>query len=218
MEEIIINYEPIYSLGYIICSVPDDVYTPILQEVQELKDTKFTNAIPYNQNLAGAIENEFTLSKCSTGLNKFFKHVVPEYWKLLGNNSESEAIYEIDTQNNNPDIWVNFQKKYEFNLLHHHAGTLSFVLYMSIPYELENEANQPHIKNAKSKTLPSFQFIYPQLPGQNNNQVNMHILQIDKSWEKKMIIFPAWLQHQVTPFYTSNNYRISVSGNLVPKK
>ena len=37
---------------------------------------------------------------------------------------------------------------------------------------------------------------------------------IDKSWEGVMILFPADTAHQVYPFYTSDDYRISISGNL----
>ena len=39
-------------------------------------------------------------------------------------------------------------------------------------------------------------------------------LSVDKSFENKMIIFPAELHHLVYPFYTSDDYRITVSGNI----
>ena len=32
--------------------------------------------------------------------------------------------------------------------------------------------------------------------------------------ERVMLVFPAALQHAVYPFYTSDDYRISVSGNV----
>jgi len=217
MEDITINYEPLYTLGYVICNVPSDILTSINQEVQGLIKTNFIDALPYNQNLAGAIENEFLLLNCKDILNKFFNLVIPEYWKLQGNNKESNITYNIcNTKANSPDIWVNFQKKYEFNPLHDHGGKLSFVLYLSIPYDLEIEASLPHVKNSMMQSLPSFQFAYPQVPGQTGSPINLHILHIDKSWEGKMIIFPSWLQHMVTPFYTSDDFRISVSGNLNP--
>ena len=217
MEEININYQPLYSLGYVTCNVPSDVLTSITQEVQGLIKTNFINALPYNQYLAGAIENEFHLLNSKNILNKFFKLVIPEYWKFQGNNEESKTTYNISCHVNNlPDIWVNFQKKYEFNPLHNHTGKLSFVLYLNIPYNIEIEASLPHVKDSSLKMLPSFQFVYPRVPGQAGPSVNTHIIRVDKSWEGKMIIFPAWLQHMVTPFYTSDEYRISVSGNLIP--
>ena len=40
-------------------------------------------------------------------------------------------------------------------------------------------------------------------------------LQVDKSYEGKIIIFPANLTHGVLPFYTSDDYRITISGNVI---
>ena len=37
----------------------------------------------------------------------------------------------------------------------------------------------------------------------------------DKSMENFIMMFPAKLNHSVSPFYTSNEFRISVSGNFV---
>ena len=38
---------------------------------------------------------------------------------------------------------------------------------------------------------------------------------MDKSYIGKCMIFPAVLKHMVYPFFTSDDYRITVSGNLV---
>jgi hypothetical protein len=40
-------------------------------------------------------------------------------------------------------------------------------------------------------------------------------IEVDKSWEGTMIMFPSSLHHMVHPFYTSDEYRISISGNLI---
>ena len=40
---------------------------------------------------------------------------------------------------------------------------------------------------------------------------------IDKTWEGTIVMFPSWLNHSVYPFYTSDDYRISISGNIVVK-
>ena len=39
-------------------------------------------------------------------------------------------------------------------------------------------------------------------------------LDVDKSFEGQMVMFPSKLQHLVYPFYTSDDYRITVSGNI----
>ena len=37
------------------------------------------------------------------------------------------------------DLWVNYQKKYEFNPPHSHSGVASFVIFIHIPYDLSEE-------------------------------------------------------------------------------
>ena len=39
-------------------------------------------------------------------------------------------------------------------------------------------------------------------------------IELDRNSAGKMVIFPATLKHSVYPFYTSDDYRISVSGNF----
>ena len=44
---------------------------------------------------------------------------------------------------------------------------------------------------------------------------------VDKTYEGTIVMFPSEMLHAVYPFYTSDDYRISVSGNLricPPKK
>jgi hypothetical protein len=55
-----------------------------------------------------------------------------------------------------------------------------------------------------------FQFHYTDILG----NITGAVLPIDKKWEGQMLLFPALLNHSVFPFYSSNDYRISVSGNL----
>ena len=226
MTEITIDYTPIQTLGYVVCNVPEDVMSIIRDEITEMIKNNFDTSEPYNTKLAGSIEKEFGLKKSVDKLNLYFKKVIPEYWRLCGHYSEADNLYQLReriTHNNikNNDLWVNLQKKYETNPIHNHSGTLSFVLYVNIPYELETERQQPHTVNSNTKYVPSFRFVYPRLyPGilcsdANQSPVESHIIEIDKTWENKMIIFPSWLQHTVSAFYTSDEYRISVSGNLV---
>ena len=220
MADITIKYNPIQTIGYVSCNVPDDVLSVIKQEVQEIIDSNFKTAIPFNNKLAGNIEHEFNLSKCLLILNKFFKNIIPEYWKLQGDLEQSKLTYYIKSYSSQilPDIWVNIQKKYEINPVHSHDGILSFVLYLKIPYDIKEERSLPHIKNSSYQAGPSFSFFYPALPqiGKEFSPVGVYDIPVDKNWEGTMIIFPAWMQHMVTPFYTSDDFRISVSGNLVP--
>jgi hypothetical protein len=39
-------------------------------------------------------------------------------------------------------------------------------------------------------------------------------LPVDETWEGKFAVFPAELHHQVYPFYSTDEVRISLSGNF----
>ena len=64
------------------------------------------------------------------------------------------------------------------------------------------------------KTFIFEDFVYTDIWG----RISSHSLNLDKSCEGKIAIFPSVLNHIVYPFHTSDNYRISVSGNLVRSK
>jgi hypothetical protein len=101
--------------------------------------------------------------------------------------------------------WMNLQKKHEFIPNHVHDGVLSYSCWVNVPYDLDEE-----LKNNERLNYASlFQFSYSNILGIYSNKT----LPIDKTWEGKIIIFPAGLTHCVYPFYTSDDYRVSVSGN-----
>ena len=47
-----------------------------------------------------------------------------------------------------------------------------------------------------------------------NGEIITHRLNIDKTWEGKIVMFPSYLMHTVYPFFTSDEYRISIAGNI----
>ena len=108
------------------------------------------------------------------------------------------------------DLWVNYQKKYEFNPPHSHSGVASFVIFINIPYDLSEEEKVFHgdgvVKTSK------FEFLSPS----NNHRggVALDTLDVDKSFEGKVMFFRSDQMHTVYPFYTTDDYRITVSGNL----
>lgn len=104
-------------------------------------------------------------------------------------------------------FWVNFQKKHEFNPLHDHSGLFSFVIWMKIPYNWEDEKELPWVKGSRSEqTVGNFVLV-------DRNLYN-HVFLMNKDIEAHCVFFPSNLFHMVYPFYTSDEDRISVSGNI----
>lgn len=234
-EDISVSFNELYKLGYISCLVPPSVTQCIEVEVQRMLATNFRDCISYNSNLAGSIRHEYILTESVDYLDQFLKVVAPRYWDYWDNpNAQKEHRLSISKQISEEygypikDLWVNFQKKHEINPLHHHGGDLSFVIWHKIPYEEKTAIADiarksgripPQIASSREERPPgsgrragNFMFNYP-----NHNArggVAQHVITVDKSRENTMIIFDASMQHAVYPFYTSDEYRISVSGNL----
>ena len=72
----------------------------------------------------------------------------------------------------------------------------------------DEKARLPHIRNEDFKGM--FAFFYSE-PG---GKIFQEAIPVDKKWEGKICLFPASLDHCVYPFYTSDEYRVSISGNL----
>jgi hypothetical protein len=100
-------------------------------------------------------------------------------------------------------------KKYEFNPIHTHSGIFSFIIFLQIPYDLSKEDKVfPSVNNHKLTSRLVFL-----VDDKYNRNTNLS-LDVDKSFENTMLIFPAKTPHLVYPFYTSKNERITVSGNI----
>ena len=64
---------------------------------------------------------------------------------------------------------------------------LSFVLWIQIPYDLEDELSLPNCVNSNTPSNSLFQFTYTNLYGDVvSNQLN-----IDKSYEGSIVMFPS---------------------------
>ena len=191
---------------YLISTVPQDI-TDKLNEV-----IKGKNLQPANMDLAGNIKNEFLIPEGK-------EHVYPLIFALIDKHKEQYPQHfkkitgytgkkEISLQLHS--LWVNFQKKYEFNPIHVHEGLFSFVFWHKIPYKIENEiARYP---NMKPDQVKAGHFAFLQIG--EMGRIQSIDLPVDNSWEGKCALFPAKLNHLVYPFYTSDDYRISISGNL----
>ena len=106
--------------------------------------------------------------------------------------------------------WVNFQKKYEFNPVHNHGGLLSFVIWINVPYDMEEERKLSPGAKSNFDTAGTFSFLYNDTVG----GIKSCVIPVDKNTENNIAIFPSSFQHMVYPFFSSDGYRISVSGNF----
>jgi hypothetical protein len=206
------NWQNFNNLGFVWAQLTPEQLEPIWQEIREVR-TDFDKAIPVNQYLVANTEHAYELIKCHGHVEKLIHPLIAGYDEQYGNYTRRNKTHKLPEDNINlllDKLWVNFQKKGDFNPTHNHGGAMSFVIWMDTPYSIEDEIKHETLKNAKSKVAGHFCFHYTNTLG----GIETHPIPVDRSFNGRIALFPAKMNHQVYPFYTSNDYRISVSGNF----
>ena len=167
----------------------------------------------WSDHLAGNIDGSFKLEdKNDWFFNNTLKPLINSYENTFKNQWGASICSDDDTvlQYVMRPWWVNYQKKYEFNPGHNHDGVYSFVIWLKIPYEWED---QNKYNTSRSKIKGSFNFKYTNLLG----EIGYAEYKLGKKYEGTMLFFSSKLQHEVHPFYNCEEDRISVSGNILIK-
>jgi len=192
--------------GLLQFAVPADLFKNLSDKCKNIQNSDFNEEqLSANKMLAGQIEKEIKLHpdiRCRSFLDNLAKTYY-EYFEI-----QSINLPKLE------HCWINFQKKFEYNPIHAHYGSLSFVIWVKIPYSLEDEDKLAHSKNSNTKENGRFYILY------NSNfdgKISKFRIDLDKSYEGRGIIFPAHANHLVYPFFTSDEFRISISGNFVNK-
>jgi len=201
-----IEHRSFPNLGYIFADVPKVILDTLTKETDAIQ-ADFSEGKPYNANLVGNIEHEYQLFKSRAPVEQWLAEVSKEYFK----HNTHLGIHNPRTFHLH-SMWANFQKKHEYNPLHNHFGALSFVIWLKVPFNIEDEFAQESQKNAILKTAGCFELAYTDALG----SVSLELFKVDRTFEGKMLLFPSQIKHAVHPFVTSDEYRISVSGNLIP--
>ena len=202
------------NVGLTNGNIPPDIYQVLNQEIVDIHMASETGSLDkngimqMNRSLAGQITKEYQITKSLPLLNPFLEEMGRAYQKYWN-------YYPKENPNNNnltvESVWVNMQKKLEVNPLHNHDGTLSFVAWLYVPFKLEDERNMENCKNSRTVELAStFQFVYTTVLGKIVNSPMF----VESGWEGRIVMFPSQLLHIVYPFQTSDDYRISIAGNL----
>ena len=198
------------NTGFIEAKLTEEQLAPIKFEINNIQSNfKNPNNIEHNNSLAGNIEREFKLIDSKNHLQNILLPLVKQfgddfnYFKEFSHLTLDKPII-LDT------AWVNFQQKTEFNPWHAHHGILSFVIWINVPYDYTDELKYAPGSRSNTPLAGTFEFSYVTSLG----RIKTLGIPVDKSMEGNLVLFPAQLLHTVYPFYTSDGYRISVSGNF----
>tara|TARA_Y100000004_G_C8769176_1_gene349924 strand:+ start:63 stop:653 length:591 start_codon:yes stop_codon:yes gene_type:complete len=187
------------NLRVLKAKLPDDLYSKILDECLHCEENnkKFktglsADGIPAHYLLKNTKYDFFNFLR--TLINKWFEahpYYIKNHYTILN----KDCYFYID------EPWINIQQKNEFLPIHKHDGILSYSMWIKIP-NIENK-----------EKFYSFQFVYSSVVGMTYD----YDLQLSKKDEGTIFLFPSMLNHIVSPFHSSNEKRISISGNIKMK-
>jgi hypothetical protein len=161
-----------------------------------------------NSLLVGNIINEYDLTS-------FIPRIEKELIGDINKNPELQDIIKMKSPLKNyslkiEEMWINFQKKYEFNPLHNHAGLFSFIIFIHIPIDSKKELEISPGRLSKSNLAGCLQFVYYDSMG---NMV-LHKVAPEQQTINTLLLFPAELHHIVYPFFSTDDARVTVAGNI----
>jgi hypothetical protein len=184
--------------------IPPQVYHDLFMYAQD-------KSIEYNNSLAGHIKEEYSLNKYRNIFENFIQAQIQDSDYLRDYFLNLQILHPNPQSLTLASLWVNYQKKHEFNPIHKHNGLFSFILFIKIPFKYEDEIKlSPGLKS--NNNLPgNLCFIYNSAEIEGGIKVESHA--VDQTWEGTGMIFKSSLNHCVYPFY-SDGTRITISGNL----
>ena len=198
------------NYGCINAKFSESDLAPIKTEINNIQNNfELYEKQKYNITLAGNIKREYKLIESHKHVEKLVLPLLHEYDKEFNYMKNFSMLthgvpFVLDS------CWVNFQKKYEFNPAHNHFGILSFVIWTHVPYDMDEERKLSPGAESNLNSAGLFSLLYSNTSG----KIAPHHIPIDKNMENNILIFPSNFYHMVYPFFSSDGYRISVSGNF----
>lgn len=211
-NELLLNFRDLPNIGIIDISVPQSVMSVLQTSVNKMLANNFQGSQGFQGNLLGHMNHEYIADDESwQTVEPLVLHIAKLYDERWNYTPQVDiGLYSEKRKLVLKNLWVNFQRKHEFNPAHLHTGVFSFVIWIKIPYKLEDEDSVFPAMNNDSRRVSKFTFHYSNIVGAHSSMV----VPVDQNFEGKMIFFPATLTHSVNPFYTSDDYRISIAGNV----
>jgi len=189
------------NVGFVGHEFDDKDLYSIRLEIDKIQNS-FESSEKVNHTFTSTVKREY---KLTSSLKQLESLVLP-----LSNLYQQEFNYEVNGTPYLENAWVNFQEAGEFFAPHTHAGEFSFALYIKVPFSIEDELKYLSTNDKSVTTATGFVFYYTDALG----EIKPCYQPVDKSWENKILFFPGKMLHSVQPFFTSKEYRITVSGNI----
>ena len=196
------------NFGWIESTLNQEIINFLWERIKEAKEV-------HKKHLAGNISNSLLIEDKE---NYFFSRVLSKlinlYIEKFGYPFSRQTVIDRN-QICLERFWVNYQFQNEFNPFHDHTGIFSFAIWLKIPASWKEQNKLKFLDGIteNQKKAGCFEFQYINTTG----TIQHFAYRLDKSYEGKMLFFPASLQHAVHPFYKCDEPRISIAGNISVK-
>lgn len=195
------------NFGFVQDAVPKNILDELHTVVADSQTDKYRIL---SKKLAGNIESTFQLPN----LQKLESYLINLCQQYSAVNDLTQTTKNLGSDFLTLDnCWVNIQKKNEFNPIHSHDGDFSFVIWLTVPYDITEEHACGNAIHSNSPRNGMFSFFYSNIFG----EIREAAFPVDNTYEGKIFLFPGCLSHMVYPFQTSEKQRVSISGNLTRK-
>lgn len=187
------------NIGWLEVDTPDACRQLIEKEIEKPGDD-------YRRELAGHTAGAYLLPKLSSNLDfeSWFISLAATYDDTFPAYANTICHHKGSLDLRLDDVWVNHHTRCDFNPMHWHGGVYSFVTWIKVPYTLEEEAKRFETNNPQPG---QFAFTVTDSLG----EIHDHIIP-QREWTT--LFFPARMRHKVHPYYSTDEVRVSISGNL----
>lgn len=199
-----------WNPGVLLGKLPEDILKRLLIDCKDLgAELNATNYESTSKNLVGYIKEQYMYPiQKNSNLVRYLLNMAQswtEEFKYKFHNPKKSISFKIE------DVWFNLQKEGEYNPNHHHSGDLSFVIWIQIPYFVQEQLSKDKWWiNEETSPKTAFEFLYSTMC----LGIHYHRIWVDHADVGSIIMFPSKLQHCVYPFSDCDGTRISMSGNI----
>ena len=220
LNKVSIEY-PRQNTPWLELNLSDDVMKHLWKSIKEgeknPKDAKHMLAGNISKSFAIDDTNHYFTTEVLLPLAEHYENKIPDTTKHLFDISpavgeDEKPIAPVASTIFLDSLWANYQYKHEFNPVHNHTGAFSFVVWMKIPYNYAEQKKEKFLEGMKEgqKAAGTFYFEYVNMFGEITNTT----YGMSPDLEGRMLFFPSRLRHGVQPFYSCDEKRVSISGNL----
>ena len=177
--------------------LPDEICNSLITRAEG-------NTINMETNLAGNLHKETSYNEDD---RKWFANIIKGDFEEYKRQSDIMSDFiGVNYTWELLSLWINYMRPGDYNPPHTHSADYSFVLFLDVPEELEDE-NMDFRGNSEGPGRITFDFG----EGMKARWFCMSRTFLPKKGD--FFIFPALLRHYVHPF-KSDVTRISISGNI----